>query len=162
LADFRFKSLISPAPGNANRKAAVGCQNTRLLSCSQNKEKNMIPEEIIKQAEAAYDALDLDRIIQLFDPQIIVYRNGQKIIEGLEELRKWHEEWIKTASRGDHWVRKTLRAASGDTIAGEWEDYALGDDGKYHRGYGGEFWKMRDGRLLEWRSYYEKYPINET
>jgi hypothetical protein len=62
----------------------------------------MTAEEIVKQAEVAYDALDLDRIIQLFDPQIIVYWNGQKIIEGLEELRKWHEEWIKTAREGDH------------------------------------------------------------
>jgi hypothetical protein len=44
---------------------------------------------------------------------------------------------MKTAKQGDHWVRKTLRAASGDTISVEWEDYSLGDDGKYYRGYGG-------------------------
>jgi nuclear transport factor 2 (NTF2) superfamily protein len=122
----------------------------------------MTPEEIVKQAEAAYDALDLDRIIQLFDPQITVYWNGQKILEGLEEVREWHEGWMTRAKGGDHWVRKTLRAASGDAIAGEWEDYALGEDGKYYRGYGGEFWKMREGRLLEWRAYHQNSPINET
>jgi hypothetical protein len=37
----------------------------------------MIPEEIVKQAEATYDALDLERIMELFDPQIVVYWNGQ-------------------------------------------------------------------------------------
>jgi nuclear transport factor 2 (NTF2) superfamily protein len=128
----------------------------------KNQEKNMNPEEIVKQAELAYGALDLDQIILLFDPQIIVYWNGQKIIEGLDELRKWHERWMETKVEGDHWVRKTLRAASSDTIAVEWEDHGLGDDGKYYHGYGGEFWKMRGGRLLEWRAYYHNYPINEN
>ena len=122
----------------------------------------MTAEEIVKQAEVAYDALDLDRIIPLFDPQITVYWNGEKISEGLEELREWTERWIQRAKPGDHWVRKTLRAVSGDTIAGEWEDYALGDDGKYYHGYGGEFWRMHGGRLLEWKAYYHKYAIDES
>ena len=121
----------------------------------------MTPEETVKQAESAYDALDLERMMALFDPQIVVYWNGQKLCEGLDELRNWHESWMKFAMQGEHWVRKKFRAASGDTITVEWEDYALGDDGKYHRGYGGEFWKMRDGRLLEWRAYFQDYPAEE-
>ena len=121
----------------------------------------MTPEEIVKQAESAYDALDIEHMMALFDPQIIVYWNGQKLCEGLDELRNWHESWMKFAIQGEHWVRKAFRAASGDTIAVEWEDYALGDDGKYNLGYGGEFWKMRDGRLLEWRAYFQDYPADE-
>ena len=122
----------------------------------------MTPEEIVQQAEAAYDALDLERMMALFDPQIIVYWNGRKLCEGLDELRSWHEGWMKFASQGEHRVRKRFRAAYGDTIAAEWEDYALGDDGKYHQGYGGEFWKMRNGRLLEWRAYYQDHPVDEN
>jgi len=121
----------------------------------------MTPEEIVKEAEAAYGAYDLERMMSLFDPEVVVYWNGQKLLEGMDELRKWHEGWMKIEMQGDHWVRKTLRAASGDTIAVEWEDYSLSDDGKYHNGYGGEFWKMRDGRLLEWRAYHQSYPVDE-
>jgi len=121
----------------------------------------MTPEEIVKQAESAYQALDLERIMALFDPQIIHYWNGKKLCEGLDELRKVNEEWMRFARQGEYWIHKTLRAASGDVITVEWEDYSLGDDGKYHRGYGGEFWKMRDGRLWEWHAYYQDYPVDE-
>lgn len=121
----------------------------------------MPPEEIVQQAEAAYDALDLERMMALFDPQIVVYWNGRILCEGLDELRSWHEGWMKFASQGEHRVRKRFRAASGDTIAAEWEDHALGDDGKYHQGYGGEFWKMRNGRLLAWRAYCQDHPVDE-
>jgi len=121
----------------------------------------MNPEEIVKQAEAAYDSLDLDRIMALFHPEIVVYWNGKKGDEGLEEVRSSHEEFIRTAKKGDHWVRKKLWVASGNKIAGEWESYSLEDDGKYYHGYGGEFWKIRDGLLVEWRAYYVEELVND-
>lgn len=33
----------------------------------------MTPEEILEQAEAAYTAQDIDRITELFDPEIVFY-----------------------------------------------------------------------------------------
>ena len=113
----------------------------------------MNAESIVKQAEAAYQSQDLDRIMQLFDPEIILYWNGEKIAEGSDALRKWHEQRPFLIAREFN-IRKSLKAASGDTIAVEWTNSWLDKNGKRSEGCGGEFWTMRNGRLLEWRAYY--------
>lgn len=52
----------------------------------------MTPREILEQAEAAYTAQDIDRILELSDPEIVFYWNGQKQAHGLAEMREVHEE----------------------------------------------------------------------
>lgn len=116
----------------------------------------MNPEELVEQAEAAYQAQDLDRIMELFDPEIVWYWNGWKRAEGLDEVRRVHEEGFADG-RGDYeefTIEKTLRAASGDTITVEWETEWVFADGSRNEGHGGEFWTMRDDRLLEWHAYH--------
>lgn len=121
----------------------------------------MDPQEIVNQAEAAYQSGDVDRILELFDPEIVIYWNGWKKAEGLEAARKMHEapddrtyEKELEATSGPE---KTLRAASGDTIAVEWKFSRTFSDGSQWEGHGGEFWKMRDERLLEWNAYYREH-----
>lgn len=122
----------------------------------------MDPQEIVNQAEAAYQSGDIDRIMELFDPEAVFYWNGWKKAEGLAAVRKAHEQPFR--NRDDHegyedskGPDKTLRAASGDTIAVEWKLTWSFPDGSRHEGYGGEFWKMRDDRLREWHAYYRQY-----
>lgn len=111
----------------------------------------MEPEEIVNQAEAAYQSQDVDRIMELFDPEIVWYWNGWKKADGLEGMRKAHEEWLEVVEEVQ--IEKTLRAATGDTIAVEWESTSTLADGIHLEGYGGEFWTMRDDRLREWHAY---------
>lgn len=118
----------------------------------------MNAKEILKQAEAAYSAQDIDRIMELFDPEIVFYWNGQKQAEGLTEMREIHEERFSGEDGYEQFqVDKTLRTASDDTIAVEFETTWTYADGTRHEGHGSEFWMMRDDRLREWRAYYVEY-----
>ena len=116
----------------------------------------MNPEESVRRAEEAYQSQDVDRIVELFDPEIVFYWNGRKQGEGLAEVRAVHEGMFAEELEG-YEIRKTLRAASGDTIAVEWTTTWIDTDGNRNGGYGGEFWTMRDGRLPEWHAYHRQY-----
>jgi len=111
------------------------------------------PEELVREAEAAYAALDLNRIMKLFDPEIVLHWNGEPRARGLDELRRWHERSF--ANVCDYRIRKTLRAASGDTIAVEWTDsWVDAASNASMQGHGAEFWRMNGRRLREWRAYW--------
>ena len=121
----------------------------------------MDPDALVTEAEAAYQAQDADRIMALFDPEIVVYWNGRKQWDALEAVRAEHAEFVAAFREYD--IRKTLRAADGDTIAVEWTDTWVDADGNRGRGSGAEFWTMRDERLREWHAYYEEHdPDDES
>jgi len=80
----------------------------------------MNPEDLVKNTEAAYQAQDADRIMELFDPEIVVYWDGKKLWETPTEVRENHDEAIATLPELE--IQKSLRAASGDTITVEWTD----------------------------------------
>lgn len=123
----------------------------------------MDPEKTVRKAQAAYDAGDINRIMELFDPEIVIYWDGRKEVDGLAEARTFHEEmYADLDERREYEVRKTLRAASGDTITVEWTATWIDSDGNHIEVYGGEFWTMRDGRLREWHAYSESYEHDET
>ena len=116
----------------------------------------MTPEAIVKQAEAAFQAQDIELIEDLFDPEVVVYGNGKKLFEGREQYIEFEKKII--ASWKDYKTNHTLRAASGDTIAFEFEISAiLLEDEKQVEVYGAEFWKMRNNRAIEVSSYHKGY-----
>ena len=116
----------------------------------------MNPEEIVRQAEAAYAAHDIARVADFFAPDIIVYFNGKKKFEGRDAVVAFEREEFE--SRITKKMKKTVRAASENVIALEWEaifvDKASGETSEL---YGAEFWTMRDNRLLEWHLYFKSY-----
>ena len=120
----------------------------------------MDAEKAVRLAEAAYQSQDVDRVMDLFDPKIIMYWNGQKVAEGSDGVRKWHEKSFLNAK--EFKIHKTLRAATGESIALEWTNSWLDKNGVRHEGYGGEFWTMRNGRVLEWHAYYSVYSHEST
>ena len=109
----------------------------------------MNPEEIVRNTEVAYQSQDVDRVLQLFDPECIVYFGGKKTLQGLDELRTWHEEWLP--QKKDFKMQKTLQVASGDTLGVEWYATFTNEDGTPGESYVCEFWKMHNGRLIEWK-----------
>jgi len=116
----------------------------------------MTPEDIVRKAEAAYMAQDFDLLRDLFDPEVVVYWGGKKLLEGREQVVEFERK--KFASRTNFKIKKTLRAASGDTIAVEWAgSFVLKESGKLIEMHGAEFWKMRNDRLVEWRAYNNLY-----
>lgn len=115
-----------------------------------------IADELVAAAESAYRSQDLSQIMRLVHPDIVVYWNGRKVAEGLEAARDFHTSRLGFGSRTrhDYQLRKTLRAADGDTICVEWESSYRTDDGRQVRGVAGEFWTMRYGLLIEWHAYH--------
>lgn len=118
----------------------------------------MDPDEILDRAEAAYTSQDVDRIMELFHPKIALRWNGRELAEGLAEVRAVHEERFSDENGSETFeVDKTLRAASDDTVAAEFETTWTCPDGTRHEGYGSEFWSMEENRIREWRAVYVEY-----
>ncbi len=109
----------------------------------------------VDAAEAAYGSQDLDAIMPLLHPEIVIYWNGQKVAAGLAEARRFHLEKLGFGRviRSDYRLRKTLRAEAGDTICVEWESNYRLDDGTCVESRAGEFWTMRHDLLIEWHAY---------
>jgi len=112
----------------------------------------------VAAAERAYRSQDLTQIMALMHPDIVIYWNGRNVAEGLDEARRFHHEVLGFGSttRHDYQLRKTLRAADGDTISVEWESSYRTEDEEARRGVAAEFWTMRYGLLIEWRAYYHR------
>lgn len=113
-------------------------------------------QRLVTMAESAYGSRDLDAIMPMLHPQIVIYWNGQKVASGLAEAKQFHIDKLGFGSssvRHDYRLKKTLRAAQGDTICVEWESSYRREDGVVVSSKAGEFWTMRYGLLIEWHAY---------
>ena len=116
----------------------------------------MNPDEIISQLEAAYGAHDIEWVERFWDPGIVAYFDGEKAFQGRDALLEMQREQF--ASRLTNKMQMTLRAASGNVIAFEWEatftDIASGN---VRYTYGAAFLMMRENRVIEWHNYATTY-----
>ena len=117
-------------------------------------------DQLVAAAEAAYSSQDLSLIMPLMHPDIVIYWNGERVADGVEAARQFHVQRLGFGSRSrrDYELRKTLRAADGDTICVEWESSYRSERGQLVRGRAGEFWTMRYGLLIEWHAYHHLLP----
>ncbi len=116
----------------------------------------MTPKEIVAYAEEVHRSRDVERMLSCFDPEIVAYWNGQKIAQGLDELRAFYKSFFDKLQ--DFTLTKTLRAATGDMIAVEWTHTKTDEHGNVYDGHAAEFWTMRGDRLVEWHAYCTEYP----
>jgi nuclear transport factor 2 (NTF2) superfamily protein len=112
-------------------------------------------QRFVDRVADAYRSDDIDRVMSLFDPDISIHWDGQRVALGPDEARRFqtHELDVGTGSRRELRIRKRLRAASGDTIAVEHESTHVDDDGSTVRAASAEFWTLRRGLIIEWRVY---------
>jgi len=115
-------------------------------------------ERLVARAEALYQAQDLDAIMPLFHPDVVVYWNGEKVANGLDEARRFHIEHLGfgSAQRLDYRLTKTLRAAEGDTIGVEGSSSYHTPDGDEVRSRAAEFWTLRGEQVVEWHAYHHR------
>jgi putative hydrolase of the HAD superfamily len=115
-------------------------------------------DQLVVAVETAYRTQDMAHIMPLLHPDIVIYWNGVKVADGLDEARRFHEQrlGLGTMPRHDYQLRITLRAADGDTVAVECESSYRADDGTVVQGRASEFWTMRYGLLIELRAYYSR------
>lgn len=121
---------------------------------------DVAPEDLVTAAEDAYNDLDIDRVLRLFRPDAVFYMNGKLKAKGTDELREFHERLFAAVT--DYRLRKTLRAASGDVVAVEFEEtWFSASDGIPMEAFGGEFWTIDGDRLAEWHLYWRSYPRSD-
>lgn len=115
-------------------------------------------QRLVEVVADAYRSDDLDVVMRLFDPDISIHWNGERVALGHDEVRRFHTErlGVGTGERRDFHVRKRLRAASGDTIAVEHESTHRDPAGDPVAAASAEFWTLRRGRIVEWHVYQAK------
>ena len=118
------------------------------------------PEDLVRKAEAAYASLDIDRIMDLFDRDIVQYFNGKKRFEGWDVLRQDHlDGFLRSLPDGspgieDYSLKKTLRMACGDMMGVEFaSSFRDRRTGVWVDEHGAEFWRVKADRLTEWHAY---------
>jgi putative hydrolase of the HAD superfamily len=112
-------------------------------------------QRMVDRVTAAYRSDDLDVVMSLFDPDISIHWNGERVALGAEAARRFHAErlGVGTGDRRDLRLRKRLRAASGDTIAVEHESTHTDPGGDIVAAASAELWTLRRGLIVEWHVY---------
>jgi putative hydrolase of the HAD superfamily len=110
----------------------------------------LVPESrarrLVRVAEEAYRARDLDAVMAVFHPDAIVRWNGQRVASGADEVRRFHVERLgfgEDRTRDDE-ITKTVRVADGDTIAVEWTSSTRA---------GADLLTLRGDLIVEWHAY---------
>ncbi len=106
---------------------------------------------IVAAAEAAYQALDIDAAMGLYSDGATIVMNGQKVAEGLDEIRLFHERMFGSIT--EHKLTKTFRTVTGNVIGVQWHTESIDGDGKWWVQDAGEFWTMENGKLKVWEAH---------
>lgn len=96
-------------------------------------------QRLVDRVDDAHRSADLDVVMRLFDPDVSIHWNGERVALGAEEARRFLAEQLDRDDRGGLDARRRLRAASGDTIAVEHESSTAA-----------EFWTLRRSLIVEW------------
>jgi putative hydrolase of the HAD superfamily len=109
---------------------------------------------LVAEAERAYLAQDVDAIMSMFDPDVVIVWNGERVAVGHDEARAFHEQRLGLGDGLRNFrLAKRLRAADGDTVAVEYRSSFERSDGTTVETAAGEFWKLRRNKLVEWHCY---------
>jgi putative hydrolase of the HAD superfamily len=100
-------------------------------------------DELAARVEAAYRSADVGALFGMWHPDVVVRWNGVKVAEDQVAARRFFTGLLGNAASD---VRLTVRAASGDTVAVEWESVA---DGRC----GVELWTLRYGLIIDVCAY---------
>ncbi len=118
-------------------------------------------EEIVQFAEDAHASMDVDRMLECFEDDIVAYWNGRRIAANKTELAAWYHAFFDGQQHFE--LSKTLRADAGDILTVEWTHRRTDADGQKFEGHAAEIWYLSErGRLREWRAHCNEYPLAAT
>lgn len=114
-------------------------------------------EAFLREAEAAFAAADVDRIVFAFDPDIVINYAGLPEIRGVDEARRWLE--ARFSRQRNYTLRKTLRAVTGNVLGGSWEgEWEDANTGARMEGRGLEFQTLKNGKVVDWIAAFNAWP----
>ena len=109
--------------------------------------------KIVAEAEAAFLAADVPRILSMFTPDIVVRYADFPEMRGLDALEKFLR--ARFARQKGYRLKKTFRAVTGNIIGdsweGQWEDVKTG---KKMIGRGMEFLTIVNGKCAIWEAVF--------
>jgi len=104
----------------------------------------------VAHVESLFMPWNIEALVDGFTEDCEV-RFGNVALRGRNALRAFFE--TRSAKQKNYRLRKRLRAFAGDTLGnmweGEWED---AETRAPMRGFGVEFWVMREGRIAAWEA----------
>lgn len=116
---------------------------------------------IVAEAEAAFLAADVPRILSMFTPDVIVRYADLPEMRGLPSLEEFLR--MRFARARNYRLRKTFRTVSGNVIGdsweGEWEDAKTG---KKMRGRGMEFITIRESKASLWEAVFNVWEVGSA
>lgn len=112
------------------------------------------PSQILQHQTAAWNAADVDAILQDFAPDAVLTSASGQTLSGIPAIRQSLTAFFEAFAQ----IRLTVRAlvAQGDTAACEWEfscRHRL--TGNAARLPASVFIACRNGKITEWREYYD-------
>jgi nuclear transport factor 2 (NTF2) superfamily protein len=114
---------------------------------------------IVAEAEAAFMAADVPRILSLFTPDIVVRYADFPEMRGLDALENFLR--MRFARQKNYRLRKTFRTVTGNTIGdsweGQWEDTKTG---KKMMGRGLEFLTISEGKAAIWEATFNVWEAD--
>ena len=107
---------------------------------------------VVEEFVAAFNAKDVDRIMDIFAPEPVYHNMPGPPVEGAEPVRKLVESFLTPAENVD-WEILNI-AESGDTVLAErmdrfvigGKDLALPCNGAF---------EIQDGKIAVWRDYFD-------
>ena len=117
----------------------------------------MDPAAIVQAAEDAHASMDVSRMLECFEEDIVAYWNGKKIAGNIAELSDWYHAFFDTQQSFE--LTKTLQVASGNRIAVRWTHNRVDANGDRFEAHAAEFWTLSErNRLVEWHAYCIESP----
>jgi nuclear transport factor 2 (NTF2) superfamily protein len=115
-------------------------------------------EDLLRQAERAFAAQDLDAICMLFTDDVVARYAGSPAIHGKKQLREHLDRRLR-AQKG-YQPAKSLTAVSGSVIVDSWEGTWIdADSGVRMAGRGIEVLKLRGGLVAELDAVFLPWPV---
>lgn len=114
------------------------------------------PRDVVCNYFAAVDANDFDRLIELFDDEVVYERPGYDAIEGKQQLKRFYASERVIAS-GEHTVRGVV--ADGDRVTA-WGDFrgTSRTGAQLSEGWC-DVYQFRDARIYRRRTYFYRPAV---
>ncbi len=109
-------------------------------------------EQIIRDFISAWSRLDADELVSYFTEDGIYHNMPVDPVQGTDALRGFIKAFLGNWSKTD-WEILTL-VAHGDTVIAERMDRTIADGKNVNLPCVGIF-EMRDGKIAEWRDYFD-------
>lgn len=119
-------------------------------------------QAFITEAEAAFEAHDVDRIVSAFHPDIVITYADFPVMHGIPEARAWLE--ARFSRQRNYTLRKTLRNVGGDVLGGTWEgEWEDAKTGVAMQGRGVELQQLNvEGKVVVWFASFNAWKQGET